>query len=164
MQTQPTPTRRPRARLNRIAGPNVFLFPDGKPAAKCSPPVSSLIRQRERTFNELLRNPKETIDLRKYLMPNPAKSLYVRVCGESMTPGIQPDDLCIGDSAESFTSGDVVLAYYADEVLIKRLHIDEDGRCWLVSDNHDFDPLSVPADCIFAKVTFVIHSLKEGGE
>jgi SOS-response transcriptional repressor LexA len=164
MQAQSTPARRASARLKALAGPNVFLFPSGKPAASKKPPANpSLTRQRQQVFDELFGSSDETVDLSKWIVPRPLHTVYVFMCGGSMEPGIFPEDYVIVDSAEPFNSGDVVAASFNNELLIKRLRVDEKGQCWLDSDNPEYESIPVPARCVFGKVTRVLHDLKKGG-
>lgn len=79
----------------------------------------------------------ERIDLYELLAPEPGNVFLVRVQGESMIDArIFPGDLLVVEQSSRAQSGDVVIAYIAGELTIKRFR--KRGRhLWLVSENHN---------------------------
>jgi DNA polymerase V len=78
------------------------------------------------------------LDLNRDLIKIPL-TFYVRVEGDSMEPRIHPGELLVVDRMVETKDGDVVVARLGQEFTVKRLHIKEDGRIWLVSENPEDD-------------------------
>lgn len=68
------------------------------------------------------------------------KLMALKVSGESMEPGLWDGDLVVINSADTQpTDGEVFVANYEGEVVIKRLERNA-GEWWLTSDNPRFKP------------------------
>jgi phage repressor protein C with HTH and peptisase S24 domain len=67
----------------------------------------------------------------------PERMMALRVAGESMLPGLGPDDLVVVNTESAAPKdGCAFLVAYYGEVVVKRLIFDE-GMWWLCSDNPD---------------------------
>jgi DNA polymerase V len=56
--------------------------------------------------------------------------------------------------------GDVVVACLGQEFTVKRLHTEEDGRIWLVSENPSYEPIRVTEGMdfeVWGRVMYSIH-------
>ncbi len=90
------------------------------------------------------------IDLNKLLIAHPAATFLVRAAGTSMIEaGIFSDDLLVVDRSIQAVPGAIVVAYYADEFLVKRLVKKSDGL-YLVAENKNFSfrPVKVTEEII----------------
>jgi DNA polymerase V len=61
---------------------------------------------------------------------------------------------------EETKDGDVVVARLGCEFMVKRLHTEEDGGIWLVSENPSYAPIEVTEGMdfeVWGKVTYSIH-------
>ena len=99
------------------------------------------------------------IDLNRDLIKNPPATFYVRVEGDSMEPRIHPGELLVVDRMVETKDGDVVVARLGCEFTVKRLHIEEDGRIWLVSENPSYDPIPVTEGMDFEVWGRVMYSI-----
>jgi DNA polymerase V len=78
------------------------------------------------------------IDLNKLLIQHPAATFLVRVSGSSMIDvGIFPNDLLVVDRSLQPYPNAVVVAYYNDQFLVKRLTRKSEGL-YLVAENKKF--------------------------
>src|SRR5215216_4699229 len=84
------------------------------------------------------------IDLNRDLVKHPLATFYVRVEGDSMEPRIHAGELLVVDRMAETKDGDVVVARLGQEFMVKRLHTEEEGRIWLVSENPSYEPIEVP--------------------
>jgi DNA polymerase V len=99
------------------------------------------------------------IDLNRDLIKNPLATFYVRVEGDSMEPRIHSGELLVVDRMVETKGGDVVVARLGCDFTVKRLHIEEDGRIWLVSDNPAYDPILVTEGMDFEVWGKVMYSI-----
>lgn len=88
------------------------------------------------------------IDLHRDLVKHPLATFYVRVEGDSMEPRIHSGELLVVDRMVETKDGDVVVARLGYEFTVKRLHTEEDGSIWLVSDNAAYEPMALPYDAL----------------
>lgn len=64
----------------------------------------------------------ETLAIDEYLVPNPSKTVLIRVKGDSMIDaGIHPDDIVIVEKRASADVGDIVVAIVDNEFTLKQL-------------------------------------------
>jgi DNA polymerase V len=83
------------------------------------------------------------LDLNGLLVRNPAATFMVRVSGDSMIGvGIHDGDILVVDRSETAVHGKIVVAALDGEMTVKRLHL-KGGRCRLVPENKDFQPIQV---------------------
>lgn len=102
------------------------------------------------------------LDLNELCIKKPAATYFVRAEGDSMIEaGIFPDDVIVVDRSINAAHGDIVIASYNGELLIKKLETSPTTR--LVPMNSQHEPIVVPEDTdleIFGVATTVIHSLR----
>lgn len=101
-----------------------------------------------------------SIDLNRDLVKHPFYTFYVRVDGDSMAPGIAPGALLVVDRMAETREGDVVVARLGPEFMVKRLHFDEGGRIFLLSDNEAYPPVEVTEGTDFEVWGRVMHSIQ----
>ncbi len=71
------------------------------------------------------------LDLARLLIPDPQRSLLLRVCGESMQgAGIRHGDLLVVERGRQAGNGTIVVARLGERFTLKRLQWRQ-GRCWL---------------------------------
>mgnify|MGYP005844167307 FL=1 len=103
----------------------------------------------------------ETLDLNELCITKPAATYFVRAQGESMIEaGIFHDDVLVVDRSLTARHGDIVIAEFNGELLVKRLELKPQLR--LVPMNKKHAPVIVPegADLeIFGVVTTAVHKL-----
>lgn len=100
------------------------------------------------------------IDLNRDLVKHPLATFYVRVEGDSMEPRIHCGELLVVDRMVETKDGDVVVARFGEEFTVKRLHTEEDGRIWLVSENPSYEPIQVAEGMdfeVWGRVMYSIH-------
>lgn len=104
------------------------------------------------------------IDLNKLLVKHPAATFLVRASGSSMIEaGIHTGDLLVVDRSLQPYPGAIVVAYYADEFLVKRLIKKTDGL-YLVAENKTFNfkPVKITEEIVIwgvvSSVVRVVHS------
>lgn len=100
------------------------------------------------------------IDLNRDLVKHPLATFYVRVEGDSMEPRIHDGEMLVVDRMEETKDGDVVVARVGCEFMVKRLHTEEDGGIWLLSENAAYAPIEVTEGMdfeVWGKVTYSIH-------
>jgi DNA polymerase V len=123
------------------------LFSDAVPAGFPSPATDYCERK---------------LDLNELCIKKPAATYFVRAEGDSMiNAGIFPGDVIVVDRSINAAHGDIVIASYNGELLIKKLETSPTTR--LVPMNSQHDPIVVPEDTdleIFGVATTVIHSLR----
>jgi DNA polymerase V len=83
------------------------------------------------------------LDLARLLIPDPRRSLLLRVCGESMRDaGIRHGDLLVVERSRPTRSGAIVVARLGDCFTLKRLQWRQ-GRCWLEPAHPAYPPLDL---------------------
>ncbi len=100
------------------------------------------------------------IDLNRDLVKHPLATYYVRVEGDSMEPFIHCGELLVVDRMVETKDGDVVVARVGEEFTVKRLHTEEDGPIWLVSENPSYEPIEVTEGMdfeVWGRVMYSIH-------
>lgn len=101
------------------------------------------------------------IDLNRDLIPHPIATFYIRVAGDSMTgAGIDAGDLLIVDRAAETGDGHIVVARIGDELCVKRLCIERNGKIWLLSANDNYQPIEIKEADDFEVWGRVLHSIK----
>jgi DNA polymerase V len=100
------------------------------------------------------------IDLNRDLVKHPLATFYVRVEGDSMEPRIHSGELLVVDRMVETKDGDVVVARLGCEFTVKRLHTEEDGSIWLVSENTSYEPIQITEGVdfeVWGRVMYSIH-------
>ena len=91
-----------------------------------------------------------SIDLNKELIRHPFATFYVRASGDSMIDaGIRPNATLIVDRAIETKPGDIVIARIGDEMCVKELFIDDDGRVLLIPKNDNYKPIIIDENMDF---------------
>lgn len=102
------------------------------------------------------------IDLNKELVRHPATTFFVRANGDSMIDaGIQPNATLVVDRMTESKSGDIVVARIGDEMLVKELQIDDEGKVWLIPKNENYQPFEITPDLDFEVWGKVIWSINK---
>lgn len=100
------------------------------------------------------------LDLNKELVSNAESTFYARVVGTSMIgAGINDGDLLVIDKSLEPRNGNIAVCFIDGEFTVKRINI-EKGRCFLVPENPQFDPIEIKQENqfqIWGIVTYVIH-------
>ncbi len=91
-----------------------------------------------------------SIDLNRELVRHPFATFYVRASGDSMIDaGIRPNATLIVDRAIETKPGDIVIARIGDEMCVKELFIDDDGKVLLIPRNDSYKPIIVDENMDF---------------
>jgi DNA polymerase V len=91
-----------------------------------------------------------SIDLNRELVRHPFATFFVRASGDSMIgAGIKPNATLVVDRAIETKSGDVVIARIGDEMCVKELFIDEEGKILLVPKNDNYKAIEITEDMDF---------------
>lgn len=91
-----------------------------------------------------------SIDLNKELIRHPLATFCVRATGDSMTDaGIKPNATLIVDRMVETKSGDIVIARIGDDMCVKELLIDDEGRVFLMPKNDNYKPIEITEDLDF---------------
>ncbi len=91
-----------------------------------------------------------SIDLNKELIRHPFATFYVRASGDSMIDaGIRPNATLIVDRAIETKSGDIVIARIGDEMCVKELFIDDEGKVLLIPKNDNYKPIIIDENTDF---------------
>ncbi len=102
------------------------------------------------------------LDLNELCIKKPAATYFVRAEGDSMIEaGVFPGDVIVVDRSINAAHGDIVIASFNGELLLKKLETSPTTR--LVPMNSQHEPIVVPEDTdleIFGVATTVIHSLR----
>jgi DNA polymerase V len=101
------------------------------------------------------------IDLNRDIIKHSLATFYVRVEGDSMEPRIYPGELLVVDRMAETKDGDVMIARLGQEFIVKRLHMEGDGKLWLLSENSQYQPIEVTEGMdfeVWGKVTYSIHA------
>ena len=103
-----------------------------------------------------------SIDLNKELIRHPFATFCVRAAGDSMIDaGIRPNAALIVDRMVETKSGYIVVARIGDEMCVKELFIDEDGRVLLVPKNANYKPIIIDENTDFEIWGKVICSINK---
>lgn len=103
-----------------------------------------------------------SIDLNKELIRHPAATFCVRAEGDSMVDaGIRPNAALIVDRMIETKSGDIVIARIGDDMCVKELFIDEDGKVLLIPKNDNYKPILIDEDMDFEIWGKVICSINK---
>lgn len=85
-----------------------------------------------------------SIDLNRELIRHPFATFFVRASGDSMVgAGIKPNATLVVDRAVETKSGDVIIARIGDELCVKELLIDDEGRLFLVPKNDNYQAIEI---------------------
>jgi len=102
-----------------------------------------------------------SIDLNQELVRHPSTTFFVRASGDSMIEaGIQPNATLIVDRMPETKSGDIVIARIGDEMCVKELLIDDEGKVWLMPKNINHKPFEITPDLdfeVWGKVIWAIN-------
>ena len=91
-----------------------------------------------------------SIDLNKELIRHPFASFCVRAAGDSMIDaGILAGATLIVDRAVETKSGDIVIARIGDEMCVKELFVNDEGRVFLVPKNENYNAIEITEDFDF---------------
>ena len=102
------------------------------------------------------------IDLNQELVRHPATTFFVKAEGDSMVEaGIQPDATLIVDRMVETKSGDIVIARIGDEMVVKELRIDLEGKVWLIPKSPNHKPFEVTPDLDFEVWGKVLWSINK---
>ncbi len=100
------------------------------------------------------------IDLNRDLIKHPLATFYIRVEGDSMEPKILTGALTIVDRMAETKDDDIVVARIGSEFMVKKLHIEKDGRIWLLSENAAYQPIQITEEMDFEVWGKVTHSIQ----
>ena len=100
------------------------------------------------------------IDLNRDLIRHPLATFYIRVEGDSMEPKIQTGALIIVDRMAETKDEDIIVARIGSEFMVKKLHIEKDGRIWLLSENTTYQPIQITESMDFEVWGKVTHSIQ----
>lgn len=90
------------------------------------------------------------IDLNKELIRHPFATFCVRASGDSMIDaGIRPNATLIVDRMVETKCGDIVIARIGDEMCVKELFIDDEGKVFLVPKNDNYKPIIIDENTDF---------------
>ena len=102
------------------------------------------------------------IDLNRELIRHPFATFFVRANGDSMiNAGINPNATLIVDRAIESKSSDIVIARIGDELLVKELLIDDNGKVFLVPQNDNYKPFEITEDLDFEIWGKVVYSINK---
>ena len=99
------------------------------------------------------------IDLNRDLIKHPLATFYIRVAGDSMAPWIHPGALLVVDRMVETKDDDIIIARISDELCVKRLRIERDGRIWLFSENQAYEPMLITEGMDFEVWGRVMYSI-----
>jgi DNA polymerase V len=90
------------------------------------------------------------VDLNQELIKHPFSTFLVRAEGDSMIDvGIFPETVLIVDRMIETTPGDIIIARIGDEMCVKELFIDHEGKVLLMPKNENYKPLEITEDMDF---------------
>lgn len=90
------------------------------------------------------------INLNKELIRHPFATFCVRASGDSMIDvGIRPNATLIVDRMLETKSGDIVIARIGDDICVKELFIDDEGKVFLVPKNDNYKPIVIDENTDF---------------
>lgn len=103
-----------------------------------------------------------SIDLNRELIRHPAATVCMRAGGDSMVDaGIRPQATLIVDKMLETKCGDIVIARIGDEMCVKELLIDEEGKVFLAPRNDNYKPFEITEDMDFEIIGKVIYSINK---
>lgn len=103
-----------------------------------------------------------SIDLNRELIRHPAATFCVRASGDSMIDaGIRPNATLVVDRMVETKCGDIVIARIGDEMCVKELLIDDEGKVYLVPKNESYQPIEINEDMDFEIWGKVICSINK---
>ena len=100
------------------------------------------------------------IDLNRDLVKHPLATFYIRVEGDSMEPRIHDGALLVVDRMVEAKECDVIIARIGCEFFVKRLHIEPDGRIFLLSDNAAYPLIEITEGMDFEVWGRVMNSIE----
>ncbi len=90
------------------------------------------------------------IDLNKELIRHPFATFCVRASGDSMIDaGIRPNATLLVDRMVETKCGDIVIARIGDEMCVKELFIDDEGKVFLIPKNANYKPIIIDENTDF---------------
>jgi DNA polymerase V len=104
-----------------------------------------------------------SLDLHTYMVKHPAATFFVRVSGDSMTPGIADGDILVVDKSLTPQPHTVILAVVDGEFTVKRFRR-QGGQVILQPDNPTYAPIVITDPGRFlcwGVVTYVVHNPNE---
>lgn len=135
-----------------ISGSRVFIMPQPANTSEGSSFLVPLVMSRVSAgFPSPADDYVETsLDLNKELVRHPYATFFVRAAGDSMLgAGINPNATLVVDRAVETKPGDVVIARIGDEMCVKELFIDEEGKVFLVPKNDNYRAIEITEDMDF---------------
>jgi len=91
-----------------------------------------------------------SIDLNKELIRHPATTFCVRASGDPMIDvGIRLNVALLVDRMIETKSGDIVIARIGNEMCVKELFIDEEGKVYLIPKNDNYKPIIIDENMDF---------------
>lgn len=91
-----------------------------------------------------------SVDLNRELVRHPFATFFVRASGDSMVgAGITPNATLVVDRMIETKSGDIVIARIGDEMCVKELFIDDEGKVFLVPKNENYKAIEITEDMDF---------------
>jgi len=106
---------------------------------------------------------KQPLDLNSIIIKNRPSTFFMKVEGDSMiNAGILDKDIVTVDKSLEAKNGDVIIAEYNGEFLIKQLSIIK-NEVYLIPANNNFQTIKIKNNdnfAIWGVVTFVIRRLK----
>ena len=103
-----------------------------------------------------------SIDLNRELIKHPEATFLVRAGGDSMLGGlIDVDTVLVVDRMIETKSGDIVIARIGDEMCVKELFIDDEGKVFLMPKNVNYKPIIIDENMDFEIWGKVICSINK---
>jgi len=99
------------------------------------------------------------IDLNRDLVKHPLATFYIRVEGDSMEPRIHEGALLIVDRMAEATEGSIVIVRIGTDFMVKKLHLEQDGQIWLLSENEAYPPIQITEGMDFEVWGRVMNSI-----
>ena len=90
-----------------------------------------------------LEYPMSKAEARQLAPTKDSDAFFVAMEGDSMAPRIEPGDLVLVEPNVDAESGDIVFARANDQCVIRKLHIESDGKILLLAVNPDYPPILI---------------------
>lgn len=91
-----------------------------------------------------------SVDLNRELVRHPFATFFVRASGDSMVgAGITQGATLVVDRMIETKSGDIVIARLGDEMCVKELFINDEGKVFLVPKNENYKAIEITEDMDF---------------
>lgn len=104
----------------------------------------------------------KVIDLNQVLIKHPFSTFIVQAEGDSMIDvGIMNETRVLVDRMLESKSGDIIVARIGDEMCVKQLFIDDEGKVFLMPKNENYKPLEITEDMDFEVWGKVICAVTE---